>query len=101
MTDVIEQIMHVRDEVLPIRCCGKIVGVVNTRPFTPAAVLSFCAIQERVGSAWPDDAEAKRLMADPASYAPPSDGTACPFTCRACGATFVFVAGEPKKRLAT
>jgi len=86
------------DEFRPIRCCGVLVGVVNTRPFTPEASARFCEIQSRVGNGWPDDPDAKRLIADPASYAPPPDGTACPFGCLTCGATFVFVDGEPRRR---
>jgi hypothetical protein len=98
VTDVLEQLVTIRDEFRQVRCCGILAGVVNTRPFTPAAINRFCEIQNRIGNDWRNDPEAKELLADPTSYAPPPDGTPCAFTCKSCGAAFLFVGGVPIKR---
>jgi len=78
-----------------LRCCGAHAGFVNARPFTPEASERFTAIQQKLGNAWQEDAEAKWLIADPASYGPPSDGTPILFPCATCGAKFAWAGGRP------
>lgn len=83
------------DGFIEIQCCGDSVGFVNARLFTPEANDRFCAIQQALGNAWTEDAEAKALIADPASYVPPADGTPVMFACGTCGATFAWAGGRP------
>ena len=80
-----------------VRCCGDLIGITNAHPLTPDAVRTFCALQQRVGNAWVDDAEAKALFADPASYTTPADGEPIAFGCTTCGAKFAWAAGSPTK----
>lgn len=87
--------MGLEDGFVEIRCCGESAGFVNTRPFTPEASERFCAIQQRLGNAWVDDAEAKALIADPAAHGPPPDGTPVAFRCGHCGAHFKWAGGAP------
>lgn len=83
------------DGFVELRCCGESVGFVNASPFTPEANARFCAIQQRLGNAWTEDAEAKALIADPASHGPPADGTPILFSCDKCGAKFAWAGGLP------
>lgn len=83
------------DGFVELRCCEKSIGYVNARPFTPETSKRFVAIQQRLGNAWVDDDEAKKLMTDPASYGPPSDGTPILFPCSTCGAAFAWAGGRP------
>jgi len=89
------------DDFVELRCCGDSVGYVNAHLFTPAANERFCAIQQKIGNAWTDDAEAKVLIADPASYGPPADGTPVMFACGKCGARFAWAGGRPVQISAT
>jgi hypothetical protein len=83
------------DGFVELKCCGESVGFVNARPFTAAASLRFAAIQQTLGNAWTEDAEAKAIVADPASYGPPPDGTPILFSCERCGAHFTWIGGVP------
>lgn len=85
------------DSFIEIVCCEQSVGYVNGQLFTPEANQRFCAIQARLGNAWTEDVEAKALIADPASYAPPADGTPIAFGCTKCGAKFIWVSGRPMR----
>ena len=82
---------------IEVLCCGTCVGITNARPLTPVALRKFCAIQQRVGNAWVDAVEATELLADPASYTEPADGTPIAFACGTCGSRFVWAAGRPAK----
>jgi hypothetical protein len=93
MSDLVKDVMG--DGFVELRCCGESAGFVNARPFTPQANERFCALQQKLGNAWPEDAAAKKLMADPASYGPPADGTPILFPCGKCGAKFAWAGGRP------
>lgn len=93
MSDMIRDIMS--DGFVELRCCGQSAGFVNARLFTLEANERFSALQQRLGNAWVDDPEGKALVADPASYGPPSDGTPILFPCSKCGATFTWAGGRP------
>jgi hypothetical protein len=80
-----------------LRCCGEIIGIVNSRPFTPEASARFHAIEERLGNAWTEDPEAQALIDDPTSCATPPDGTPVVYACATCRATFVWIGGAPMK----
>lgn len=84
-----------------IRCCDGSVGYVNARPFTQDASNRFAAIQQRLGAAWAQDAEAQAIVADPDSYGPPPDGTPILFSCTKCGAHFAWAGGLPKRVLSS
>jgi hypothetical protein len=85
------------DAFVEVCCCGTRVGVTNARPLAPVALRKFCTIQQRVGNAWVNAVEATELLADPASYTTPADGTPIAFGCGTCGAKFVWAAGRPAK----
>lgn len=85
------------DGFIAVQCCGQIVGHVNARPFTREATERFCEIQQALGAAWPDDPEANALIADPASYETPADGTPISFGCDRCGAKFAWAGGIPAR----
>lgn len=83
------------DGFVDVRCCGDIIGHVNARLFTPEASERFAAIQQQIGNTWTKDAEANALIADPASYTAPADGTPILFACGVCGAKFAWAGGRP------
>ena len=83
------------DGFVELKCCGASVGFVNPRLFTAAASKRFAAIQQKLGNTWTEDPEAKALVADPASYGPPPDGTPILFSCGRCGAHFTWIGGVP------
>ena len=83
------------DGFVELRCCGQSAGFVNARLFTPEANERFCTLQQRLGNAWVEDSEGKALVADPASYGPPADGTPILFPCGTCGAKFAWAGGRP------
>lgn len=95
MSDMVRDIMG--DGFVELRCCGQSAGFVNARLFTPEANDRFCAIQQRLGNAWAEDPEGKAIVADPASYGPPADGTPILFPCGTCGAKFSWIGGQPVK----
>jgi len=80
-----------------VRCCDDVVGLANSRPFTTEAGNRVQAICDRLGNEWVNDPEARELLDDPNSYAPPPDGTVIPFTCPRCAAVFVWAGGLPQK----
>ena len=55
------------EEFIELRCCGKSLGYVNARPFTPEA-------DARVA---------------------PADGTPIRYPCERCGAKFAWTGGQP------
>jgi len=90
---------------LAVECCGEVVGYANPSPFTPEAAARFEAIRQRYvspfdpyGNAWSSDPEAKALIADPAAHGTPDDGERMPFSCRSCGAAFMW-AGRTIRRI--
>lgn len=95
MSDLVKDALG--DGFIELRCCGQSAGFINARPFTPATNERFCAIQQKLGNAWTEDAEAKALVADPESHGPPPDGTPIMFPCNTCGAKFVWAGGRPVK----
>ena len=99
MSDLVKDVMG--DGFVELRCCGQSAGYVNARLFTPQANERLCALQQKLSNAWPEDAEGKALIADPASYGPPADGTPILFPCRTCGAKFAWAGGRPVQISAT
>lgn len=95
--EVIEKLAKAHDAFSVVRCCGQVVGLANSRPFTVEAGDRVQAICDRLGDAWATDPEARRLLDDPISYAAPADGVLVPFSCPACSASFVWVDGAPMK----
>lgn len=93
MIDLVKDAMG--DGFVELQCCGESIGYVNARPFTPEANARFCELQQRLGNAWPEGDEGKALIADPASYGPPADGTPILFSCGKCGAHFAWAGGRP------
>lgn len=89
------------DGFVELRCCGDSIGFVNARSFTAQASARFCALQQKLGNAWPANAETKVLIDDPASYGPPPDGTPILFSCGSCGARFTWIGGVPVQAAAT
>ncbi len=89
------------DGFVELKCCGESVGFVNARPFTTAASARFAALQQKLGDTWAEDPEARALVADPASYGPPPDGTPILFSCGRCGAHFTWIRGVPVQAGAT
>jgi hypothetical protein len=95
MSDLVKDAMG--EGFIELRCCGASAGFVNARSFTPEASARFVDIQQRLGNAWTEDAAGKALIADPASYGPPADGTPILFPCGTCGAKFSWAGGRPVK----
>jgi len=89
---------------IAVECCGEIVGYANPKPFSKASAARFEEIRQRhvspfdpLGNAWSDDPEAKALIADPSAHATPDDGTRMPFSCKTCGAAFVWAGGSIRR----
>jgi ribA/ribD-fused uncharacterized protein len=87
-----------------VTCCGRRLGFVNRRLFTPSAAARAAELRARhvtpgdpFGSPFVNDPEWLRLSGDPASYALPADGTELPFRCPSCGAGFRWQEGEPAR----
>jgi len=80
-----------------IQCCGSVVDCLNPRRFTRASDARFMALQQKLGSTWLQDLEAKGLVADTAFCEAYPDGFPILFGCRGCGASFVLAGGVPVK----
>lgn len=94
---VLHELKQAHDAFVEIRCCDELLGLANSLPFTAEAGRVVQEICNRLGAKWTDDPVAKRMLVDPASYAPPDDGSVISFACPKCAGTFMWAGGVPVK----
>ena len=104
MSDATSEQIAAAGGFIAVECCGERVGFANPRPFTREAAVRFEEIRESYvssadpfGNSWSNDAEAKKLLADPGACASPEDGERLPFSCPRCDASFVWIGGAPQR----
>jgi len=94
---LIIELKATHDGFVEVRCCDRLVGIANARLFTDAAHDRLRDIMNREGDDWPRNQDARDIIVDPSSYAPPPDGTPLSSICDVCKSGFVWDGGLPTK----